>query len=48
MLLRVDTFGSFTRGTILPRKYDDGSDIDYMIGLPETSMVTLLRLISTG
>lgn len=24
-------FGSYTRGTILPRKYDDRSDIDYMV-----------------
>ena len=24
-------FGSYTRGTILPRKADDESDIDYMI-----------------
>jgi len=24
-------FGSYTRETILPRKYDEGSDIDYMV-----------------
>ncbi len=27
----IETFGSFTRDTILPRKYDDNSDVDIMI-----------------
>lgn len=27
----VDVFGSFTRGTILPRKYDENSDVDLII-----------------
>lgn len=26
-----EVFGSYDRDTILPRKYDDGSDVDYMI-----------------
>ena len=25
---RIEPFGSYTRGTILPRKYDENSDID--------------------
>ncbi len=27
----VDAFGSYTRGTILPRKYDNNSDVDLII-----------------
>lgn len=30
-------FGSYTRGTILPRKVDDNSDIDYMIVLDNSN-----------
>jgi hypothetical protein len=29
-------FGSHTRGTILPRKMDEGSDVDYMIVFSES------------
>lgn len=30
-ILEQEVFGSYARDTILPRKYDDGSDVDYMI-----------------
>ena len=30
-ILEQEVFGSYDRDTILPRKYDDGSDVDYMI-----------------
>lgn len=30
-ILEQAIFGSFDRDTILPRKYDEGSDVDYMI-----------------
>src|SRR5574344_142561 len=30
-------FGSYDRDTILPRKYDDGSDVDYMIVFNNTN-----------
>lgn len=30
-ILEQEVFGSYDRDTILPRKYDEGSDVDYMI-----------------
>ena len=30
-------FGSFDRETILPRRYDEGSDVDYMIVFNNTN-----------
>ena len=30
-ILEQDVFGSYDRDTILPRKYDEGSDVDYMV-----------------
>ena len=34
-------FGSYTRGTILPRKYDEDSDIDYMIIFNKKDLLNL-------
>ncbi|CAI1685037.1 SMODS domain-containing nucleotidyltransferase [Serratia liquefaciens] len=45
------TFGSYTRGTILPRKYDMRSDIDYMVVFndkeykPQTYLNRLKRFV---
>jgi hypothetical protein len=47
-------FGSSTRGTILPRKMDDHSDIDYMIVFaeggytPQTYLDRLRRFVEAG
>ena len=30
-ILEQEVFGSYDRDTILPRKYDEGSDVDYMM-----------------
>ena len=35
-----DYFGSFSRGTILPRQYDSESDIDYMIKFKDAFNIT--------
>lgn len=47
-------FGSFTRSTILPRKYDDNSDIDFMVifdntydYMPQTFLNRLKRISET-
>lgn len=32
-----EAFGSYRRETILPRKYDEGSDVDYMIVFKNTN-----------
>lgn len=36
-IITIDKFGSFTRGTILPRKYDEYSDIDIMIAFSQST-----------
>lgn len=54
-VVEIIRFGSFTRNTILPRKYDPNSDIDLMVVFdnkvqhtPETYRKWLLKVISSA
>lgn len=53
-IIDVIKFGSYTRGTILPRRYDDKSDVDIMIVFnndydykPQTFLDRLQKIRST-